>query len=245
MGKMNLVADIGNSCAKLVVFDGDEVAGRFSTENLGTADLERLSADFPDLKRAILASTRGPMAEVEGWLERRMELFVRQSPDTPVPIKNSYRTPETLGQDRLAAAVGAHWLMPDRNVMIADFGTAITVDVVTTEGEYLGGNILPGVWCRFRSLHEFTANLPMCDFTESYPLLGGTTTEAIVSGVLNGVVFEMEGYMERLNRRFENLSVIFTGGDAKFFVDRLKNTIFANYDLVTIGLNRILEHNAG
>ena len=163
---------------------------------------------------------------------------------TPVPIGNAYLTPATLGRDRLAAAVGAAALYPGRNALIVDLGTAVTIDLLSADGVFRGGCISPGMAMRFRALHEYTASLPLCDATDSERAVGRTTDEAIRLGVMNSIAFEIEGYVARLEGEFEDLCVIFTGGDAKFFVKRIKNTIFANCNLVFYGLNRILEYNA-
>ena len=161
-----------------------------------------------------------------------------------MPIGNAYLTPETLGRDRLAAAVGATVLYPGENVLIVDFGTAVTIDLVTADATFRGGCISPGMKTRFRALHDYTAKLPLCAATESEELAGLNTRQAIELGVMNGITFEIEGYAARMRSRIEDLCVIFTGGDANFFVKRIKNTIFANCNLVFCGLNRILEYNA-
>ena len=129
-------------------------------------------------------------------------------------------------------------------LLIVDFGTAITIDQVSADGVFRGGNISPGVQMRFRALHDYTAALPLCESCEDQTLLGRSTVEAIRQGVMNGIAFEIEGYIARLFPEIDALSIIFTGGDAKFFVKRIKNTIFAHCDLVFLGLNRILEYNA-
>ena len=220
---MNLVVDIGNTLVKLAVFDRGELVAQRCTERLHPSMLEELLSEWP-VRRAVVASTRG---EVDYLLE-----FTSQ---TPVPIGNAYLTPETLGRDRLAAAVGATVLYPGENVLIVDFGTAVTIDLVTADNTFRGGCISPGVKTRFRALHDYTAKLPLCAATEDEGLSGLTTEEAIELGVMNGIAFEIEGYVVRMREQIDGLCVIFTGGDAKFF---------ANCNLVFCGLNRILEHNA-
>ncbi len=163
---------------------------------------------------------------------------------TPTPLRNRYATPETLGPDRLAAAVGAWTLYPGENIFVADFGTAITLDVVTSAGEFLGGNISPGAATRFRALHDYTSTLPLVALPDKTALTGDTTACAIANGVVNGIVYEIEGYMARLEEEYPGIKIIFTGGDGKYFAERLKNPIFAVSDLVICGLNSILEFNA-
>ncbi len=193
--------------------------------------------------RTIVASTRRDAENEIRMLEKYCSRVMEFDFSTPVPIRNAYRTPETLGRDRLAAAVGVAELYPNRNVLIVDMGTAITIDLVSADATFRGGVITPGLDMRLRALHEYTACLPLCGPSSEKRLLGGTTREAIEAGVMNSVCFEIEGYVERLHREFEDLCVIFTGGDAKFFDKRIKNTIFAKCNPVFVGLNRILEYN--
>ena len=227
---MNLVVDIGNTLVKLAVFDRGEIVFQRCVERLHPSMLEELFAAWP-VCRAVVTSPR-------------VEYLLEFSSQTPVPIGNAYLTPETLGRDRLAAAVGATVLYPGRNVLIVDFGTAVTIDLVTADATFRGGCISPGMKTRFRALHDYTAKLPLCAATESEELAGLTTRQAIELGVMNGIAFEIEGYAARMRSQIDDLCVIFTGGDANFFVKRIKNTIFANCNLVFCGLNRILEYNA-
>jgi type III pantothenate kinase len=124
-----------------------------------------------------------------------------------------------------------------------DFGSAITIDLVEG-GVFRGGNISPGMRMRFQALHNYTKRLPECQPTEEILELGTSTVSAIEQGVMQGIVNEIEGYISYFYARNVKLSLIFTGGDAKFFVKRIKNAIFAKCDLVICGLNRILEYNA-
>ncbi len=213
-------------------------------------------------ERAIVVSTRGVVPEIEDEVWRRARLFVRFEYTTPVPLKNLYGTPATLGLDRLAGAVGAHVLYPGRTMLVVDFGTAITYDIVTAEGEFLGGDISPGAGSRFRALHEFTEALPLCSLPprqaspDTPPFQGGEllrgmnnfpardTRTAIENGVVMGIVAEVERYIAVAGEKFPGAGVIFTGGDADYFAGRVKFPIFAVSDLVLRGLNAILEYNA-
>lgn len=243
--KMNLAIDIGNTLAKLAVIDDGQVVDFQKTEKIDSAFVERILEENPEIEAAIIVSTGEYETAWEQMLEKRMKRFIRFGAETPIPIENGYATPQTLGLDRLAAAVAANALYPNSNVLIVDFGTAITVDFVSAEGRFLGGNISPGAATRFRALHHFTKRLPLCELDEeSVRLLGNSTRTAIESGVVNGIVYEIEGYIRDLQQRYNNLRIIFTGGESDFFAKRLKNTIFATYDLVAYGLNRILEYNA-
>lgn len=242
---MNLAIDIGNTLAKLAVIDDGQMVDFQKTEKIDSAFIERLLEENPEIDAAIIVLTGESGSEWQQMLEKRMKRFVRFNAETPIPIENGYETPQTLGLDRLAAAVAANALYPNSNVVIVDFGTAITVDFVSAEGKFLGGNISPGAATRFKALHHFTKRLPLCELDEdSVRLLGNSTLTAIESGVVNGIVYEIEGYIRDLQQRYNNLRIIFTGGESDFFAKRLKNTIFATYDLVAYGLNRILEYNA-
>lgn len=240
---MNLVVDIGNTLLKLAVFDGGRLVAQQCVGELREETFAGLLGGAR-AARAVVASTRGEAPAIVEAVRRHTDYLLEFTPATPVPIGNAYLTPATLGRDRLAAAVGAATLYPGRNALIVDFGTAVTLDFVSADGVFRGGCISPGMAMRFRALHEYTAALPLCDATDSAELLGRTTDEAVRLGVMNSLAFEIEGYIARMQGEIEDLCVIFTGGDTNFFAKRIKNTIFANCNLVFCGLNRILEHNA-
>lgn len=235
--------DIGNTLVKLAVVDDGRIVMERSTEQLLPAMLDSLLAESP-VEKAIVASTRGDASDLVALVRSRVERVMEFTSRTPTPIRNAYLTPETLGRDRLAAAVGASILYPERNVLVVDFGTAVTIDLVTADNTFRGGCISPGMQTRFRALHDYTASLPLGSPDEGGELLGLTTEEAIQRGVMNSLTFEIEGYIARMVDEIDDLCVIFTGGDAKFFVKRIKNAIFANCNLVFCGLDRILEYNA-
>ena len=247
---MNLIIDIGNTAAKLAVMKGSKVVNLLvdSTSTLEEGgNFVRQHRDLP----TIVASVRGTPNtsgtpnkpnEAEKMLSSLAKKPLWLTHQTPLPITNLYATPETLGKDRLAAAVGAAYLYPKQNVLVVDAGTAITYEFVNDRAEYMGGNISPGIDLRFRALHLFTGKLPLCHRTETYPALGADTQSAIVAGVLGGVVHEVEAVIKNFLSKTPNLTTILTGGDAVFFANRLKIPIFVACDLVLIGLNRILEY---
>lgn len=241
---MNLIIDIGNTLAKLAVIDGGRIVAQQSAGRFHPAMADAMLAAWPDVDKAVVCSTRGDAEEVAAMVRPKVNYCLEFTPRTPVPIRNAYHTPETLGRDRLAAAVGAVECCAGCNVLVVDFGTALTIDLITADGTFQGGSISPGVRCRFRALHDYTAKLPLCSPTEEMLPWGVTTETAVTQGVMNGVAYEIEGYMARMGAEFAGLQTIFTGGDAKYFVKRIKNTIFADCNLVFRGLNRILEYNA-
>ena len=240
---MNLVVDIGNTLIKVAVVELDEVVYMQQAESIEEVDLVALCERFPSLRRAIVASKAFPTADVAVLLRDKGFDVLEMTSLTPVPIGNTYQSPETLGVDRLAAAVAAVEVMGCRDCLVVDFGTAITIDLVE-DGIYRGGNISPGVRTRFRALHDYTGRLPECVPTDEVLEYGSTTSQAIEQGVMQGITYEIEGYISHFSAQNVKISLIFTGGDAKYFVKRIKNAIFANCELVICGLNRILEYNA-
>jgi len=242
---MNLVIDLGNSSAKLAVCKGTEILESAISETISNREIAYFISSYPDLKGAIFSSVVNHSRELIDYLDTSFDMFLELTGQTPLPLVNHYKTPESLGYDRIAAVVGAHTIFPGKNVLVIDAGSAITFDVVTSKGEYIGGNISPGMNMRFKALNKFTSRLPLLSVEESsVELLGKSTNEAIVSGVVNGLTNEIEGYIESISRIFKNLHVVLTGGDANSFDKRLKNSIFVVSHLNLIGLNRILDYNA-
>lgn len=166
------------------------------------------------------------------------------TPATPLPIINLYRSPETLGSDRIANACGAATLFPAQNVLVVDAGTCLKFDVVTAQGEYPGGSISPGLKMRFEALHRGTGRLPLLRPAESAPLTGYDTVTSMQAGILNGMCAEMEGIIADYRQRYPGIKVLLTGGDAPFFLNHLKTSIFAAPSITLQGLNAILLHNA-
>ncbi len=240
----NLVIDIGNSRTKSAVLENGNITEKWSFPEPDREYIAPILTKYTDIARCIISSTRAGIAPVEKLIEESVSFTLRMENTTETPLTNLYRTPQTLGPDRLAAAVGANLLFPGENLMVADMGTAITIDFITAKGEFLGGSISPGVKLRFRALHDYTGKLPMGSPGNVSEGIAGTTAEAVANGVMNGIAYELEGYRSEFSHRLPGLKVILTGGDADLFVKRFKNTIFANYDLVIQGLNRILDYNA-
>ncbi len=169
--------------------------------------------------------------------------MVRLTHKTAIPIRNAYLTPQTLGMDRIAAAVGAWSMKPGNNILVVDAGTAITLDLISSDGVYRGGNIAPGINLRLRALHEYTGALPLVGADGDTPAFGYNTQTAVRSGVVQGVRNELLGYIESLKLEYPSLLIFLTGGDTDFFDIRGKKTIFAVSDLVFRGMARILELN--
>ena len=165
------------------------------------------------------------------------------SPATKVPFKNLYKTPHTLGVDRIALVSGGIKKYPNKNVLLIDAGTCITFDFVNSKSEYLGGAISPGITMRYKALHNFTANLPLLEKNELKNFIGKSTNESINSGVVNGVIKELDGVILEYKEKYGNLTVVLTGGDTNFLSKQLKSSIFANQNFLLKGLNEILIFN--
>ncbi len=241
---MNLIIDIGNSRTKAAVVK----QGRIESEKVITLCnetwLRAIVEEHPEIDRAIVSSSGVASAEICDILRQWIDYVVDFQPaSTPIPIANDYLTPNTLGADRLAAAVGVAALYPDADVMVVDFGTAITIDYII-DGRFKGGNISAGMTTRFRALSDYTARLPLCSATDELLPYGRTTNEAIEQGVMQGITHEIEGYISAFSDKKRKNYTIFTGGDAKYFVKRIKNAIFADCEPVIYGLSTILDYNA-
>lgn len=239
---LSLAIDIGNTTAKIGLFDRDRLIEKWSAEELTESFLfEHTTNHF--IKIVILSSVRGPIAApVLAYLESRYKV-IQLNAQTPLPIQNHYLTPETLGRDRLAAVVGANFLYPDQNNVVIDAGTCITYDLINASGVFLGGNIAPGLTMRLQAMHQLTANLPLVDKKVPESPIGISTETALQNGGLMGAFWELEAFLAFCKRKLGSINVILTGGDADFFAKRMKREIFVNHDLVLIGLNKILQYN--
>lgn len=240
---MNLVIDIGNTRTKFSVFNRGEVLITVPVKEFLPGDIDVLQNEHPGLQKAILSAVKDYPPELKSALQNKFEQFIELDANTPIPLENCYKTPETLGKDRIAAAVGGFDLYPGNNLLIIDAGTAITYDIVNDKNQYLGGNISPGIEMRFKALHQFTGKLPLVKQQNFNKLYGTSTEEAIRAGVQNGVAFEIDKAIDTFKEFYKNLKVIITGGDAEFFDKKLKNSFFVNFNLTALGLNRILEYN--
>ena len=242
---MNLCIDQGNSRTKIALFDErGEIKTSLVYRSFSSSDIERLFSLY-SISDSIISSVANIEPAVVNVLHRHSQHFVLFDHTTPVPIRNGYETPQTLGQDRLAAAVGAMTLSPGENLLIIDAGSAITYDFVSSEGVFIGGNIAPGLKMRFVALHEMTKRLPLVegDENELIPLFGRNTRDAIAAGVIRGVAYEARGYIESLSHQVDRYKTYVTGGSAQFICNHLREEVIYERNLVLIGLNCILLHN--
>ena len=239
---LSLCIDTGNSCTKIGIFKQDELIEKIIFDHFGTSEIEMIFEKYP-VSSCIFSSVAKYDERIIAEIRKKSAFFIEFSHETAIPIVNKYAAPQTLGKDRLAGVIGASFLKPNTDSLVIDAGSAITYDFISAENIYLGGNISPGVNLRLRALHEFTGRLPLVEAKAESPLLGNDTQSAILSGVLYGITFEIDGYIDGLKKQHTALSTFLTGGNAFFFVNRLKNAIFAHENLVLIGLNRILQYN--
>ena len=232
---MNIVFDIGNTLIKVGFFDGDS----FVKKEIYPVKSIKLNKIINPADK-VLISASGNINNLKIKESGASVHFL--TPESNFPIEIDYKTPQTLGHDRIAGAVGARFLCSDKNILIIDAGTAITFDFLN-ENIFLGGNISPGLSLRYKSLHISTSRLPLGKVPNEQTLTGKTSAEAVNNGVFNGLVYEITGVINSFMQQHKDLKIFITGGDANYFVNKIKNPIFAEPNLVLIGLNQILKYN--
>ena len=242
---MNLCIYQGNSRTKIALFREDgTIAKNLMYKTFTSADVERLFSLYP-ITDSIVSSVANIDPAVVNALSRLSRRFILFDHLTPLPIPNCYRTPETLGQDRIASAVGASYICPDKNLLIVDAGSAITYDFVSATQGFQGGNIAPGLKMRLTVLRQMTKKLPAVEVEENafLPLFGKNTNEAIAAGVVRGIIFEVKGYMRALTDQGTQFVTFVTGGNAPYILGNLQTEVRHEPHLVLKGLNGILEFN--
>lgn len=245
-----LAIDIGNTRTKMAYFGTSEYILKakppqkiwvFPTAELDTT-LAKSLAEFPKdalLKIGFISTApEKKYEEMEIWKYfSTTPIFHNISSQSEFPLTNCYATPQTLGTDRIVAVVGA-MLTPNHSpILVVDAGTAITYDFANIQREYLGGGISPGIRMRFMALHQFTARLPLIETFEHTLLIGNSTSESIISGVINGTIAEIEGIINRYIREHgQNISVFLTGGDAAFLSKKIHTPHILDENLVLKGI---------
>ncbi len=230
---LKLIIDQGNTQTKLALFQQKKMLKKiiYNQDN----ELRELESQAD----VVFLSSVGNTNE---FLKILKENPIVLNENMLLPINNFYESPETLGNDRIASVVSASVKFPNSNVLVIDAGTCITLDLLTTHG-YQGGSISPGVHMRLEMLNKQTQKLPLVDLPDKVHMTGKNTTQCIQSGVLNGVLAEIDGMIDHYKSQYSNLKVLFTGGDYQIFDKGLKNSIFVDSDLVLKGLNEILDYN--
>ena len=240
---MNLVVDVGNTLVKLAVFEENKL---FYKKSLKPKFIQKeilvVKEKFKSINKAILSSVGDLEIEDVIWIKNNFDLLELDA-HTKLPFENLYKTPNTLGLDRIGLVCASVQKYPNKNVLIIDAGTCITYDFVNKENEYLGGAISPGMLIRYKALNDFTAKLPLLEPEIPDNIIGNSTKDAIHSGVIFGVLNEMDGVIKSYKLIYKDLTVILTGGDTNFLSKQLKSSIFANSNFLLEGLNYILHFN--
>ena len=243
----NLVIDIGNTFIKVAVFNQDKIIFSDQSSALSQSIIYQIKEKHHP-QNLIISSVKEDLDLNIEELKKDFN-YIRFDQFSLTPIQNNYKSKATLGLDRLAATIGAQHLYPNQNVMVIDAGTCITYDVINDKGEYNGGSISAGLEMRFKALHQFTSKLPLISFDKSFnENYGSNTPNSISSGVINGVLFEVEGFIQQQLKYSQNTKIILCGGNSAFFDSRFKNSIFAHLilhepNLVLIGLNTVVNYH--
>lgn len=237
-----LAIDIGNTRQKIGLFSDDNLVLIDSRSDSEWDDsyLEQWSENYmPD--SLVLSSTVDLSPEAREWIENHKVTVIH--PKLQFPFEIAYKTPETLGQDRLAAVSAVYALYRQQNVLVVDAGTCITYDFLSASGQYVGGNISPGIQMRLAAMHYYTEQLPRVFMTGEIKWLGQSTEEAIRAGGGAMAILEARGMISYLEKKYGDLTVVLTGGDYYYFVQHLEREKFVEPNLVLLGLNEIMKNN--
>ena len=237
---LKLIIDIGNTAVKTALFEDKQM---ISSAVLNDCTLQSILVfvEGQAISDAIVSSVKAIDTDLEQIIQHFDAHFL--SENTLLPITIDYKTPNTLGKDRIAAVVGVSFLFPKQDVLVLDAGTCLTVDFINKDKVYKGGRISPGIRMRYTALNQFTSNLPLCEFSESSMIIGDDTDSSIISGVQQGILAEVRGIINVYKMENKDTIIAVTGGDCFFFEKELKSSIFANPFLVMEGLNEILDYN--
>lgn len=238
---MNLILDIGNTRTKIGVFRGHRLVKKMIWDQWTLRQLKDL-IEQKKITQVGLSTVIGLKKPIDNFLKKHF-YYINLNANTALPIHNHYKTPQTLGKDRLAAVVGAFAEYPDQHNLVIDAGTCIKYDLITANGDYYGGSISPGIEMRLKAMHHFTAKLPLVERGSVQDLVGNNTKTALQTGGQLGALAEASGFIRWYEEKYGQINVILTGGDADFFAKKLKNRIFVNQNLVLTGLNKILNYN--
>ena len=235
---MVMAIDIGNTRIKAAVFEQNELLARESFAADDAPEFFSRLVDRFTLNEAVTASS-GHEIDVLKSLGITLKTVGR---DWRFPFVNDYRTPETLGIDRMVLAAGAVLAFPDTARLVVDAGTCVTYDFIDGRDHYLGGGISPGLALRYRAMHQFTARLPQLDPEWPPHFIGTTTAESMHSGAAVGLALEIDGFIDQYREAHPNFIIILTGGDSEFLAGRLKNRIFASPNFLLESLNKLHQY---
>jgi type III pantothenate kinase len=231
---MNLAIDVGNTRVKMAVFVDDKMIEYFVFQSSKiVSEIKTIKSKF-DVNNAIISNVAA-ISETKFEKIQKIIPLLTVSSSIAIPFYNNYKTPNTLGADRIGLVCAAVKNFPQQNVLVIDAGTCITYD--------FGGAISPGIEMRFKALHFFTGKLPLMEKSILDNFIGQNTHESINSGVVNGVIQEIEGVIEQYKQQFNDFTIVLTGGDTNFLSKQLKSSIFANQNFLLEGLNELLIFN--
>ena len=239
---MILTIDVGNTNVKSAVIEKDSILERlvFSLEEI-IEKIEKILQQHPEIVKIVLASVGNLEIGVLERLRLMVDVHVIERDDA-FPFINAYATPETLGIDRMVLAAGAVLRFPNCNRLVIDAGTCVTYDFIDANNVYHGGAISPGIRLRYEAMHNYTAKLPLLSLEEPQSIAGDSTKSAMHSGVVNGLSYEIDGFISGLKKDNQNFIIILTGGDAIFLAKRLKNSIFANSNFLLESLSSLYQY---
>ena len=238
---MELILDVGNTRIKYAIFSEAHLINKGYCSDNELEDV--LNSIDGHIKKCLISSVKPIAKTLENFLNKKSLEVYYLSSELKMPFTNDYETPKTVGSDRLALVAGGLLLFPKKDVLIIDIGTCMTFDFISKEAVYLGGAISPGVQMRLKALHNFTGKLPLIKLKEPLDLIGKSTSESILSGVVNGMRMEINGIIDAYKLRYPEVKTILTGGDMAFFDKKLKNSIFAEADILFKGMHFILDQN--
>lgn len=232
----NLLVEIGNTALKAAWSEGTTLGKTFRYQGEKTTEfiLKLIEKEYPDV--LTVSSVRLVSSEEEQAMRQRCTTLILLDAAHPETL-GEYGLPEYISYDRAAGLIAARFLFEGKNCCVFDFGTTITIDLLDSDGRYIGGNISPGCRTRFKALNRYSRTLPLVNTPEETQPLGTSLKASIESGVVLGIKFEIEGYMASN----PDAIMVFTGGDANYLAKKMKNSIFAVSNLVLMGLAKITE----
>ena len=238
---MNLALDIGNSFLKAGIFKNNNLINYYEFNREYYSNIKSILDKTP-ITHSIASNVSESNNKLIELLSNKTNL-IKFNSSLKVPFKNCYQTKNTLGKDRIALVSNASKEYPKENVLLIFFWSCITFDFLNSKNEYLGGSISPGLSMRYKSLNSYTANLPLINPKEIDYFIGRNTEDSIHSGIINGIVGELNSAIDKYKSQFKEIRIILTGGDSKFLFNRIKNSIFANSNFLILGLNFLIELN--
>lgn len=244
--KKTICFDFGNTRLKAAMFEEDALINEIILPDDRNETIQKLLVDYQP-HCSILSSVINHNVAIETILATHTT-FHKLSHLTTLNFTTPVGKPASIGADRLALAAAAVHFYPKQNNLVIGLGSCITYNFINQYHQFLGGAISPGMQMRYKSMHNFTAKLPLVAEGPmanggNFPILGYDTKTNLQSGVIAGITFEIAGFIDFYNNRYHNFNVVLTGGDAGYFARHLKKKIFADLNFLFKGLYAISEVN--